>query len=60
MLCTNHAYDIVSFDFKAAVDKALHRHVIEVLAQKGVKGTILNWYASFLKGCTEQIEVGNS
>ena len=51
MLCTNHA--IVSFDCKAEFDKAPHRHVIEALAQKGIKGMILSWYASFLTGHTE-------
>ena len=47
-----YAYDIVSFHFKAAFDKALHNLVIEALANKGVSGNALSWYASFLTGKT--------
>ena len=60
ILSANHAYDIVTFDFKAAFDKAPHRHVIQALAQNGIKGSILSWYASFLTGRTEQVKVGDS
>ena len=60
ILCANHAYDIVSFDFKAAFDKASHRRINEALAQNGIKGTILSWYASFFTGRTEQVKVGDS
>ena len=33
-----HAYDIFSFDFKAAFDNAPHSFVIQALADKGIKG----------------------
>ena len=56
---TRHAYDIVSFDFKATFDKAPHNLVIEALADKGVSGNALSWYASFLTGRTQQVKVGD-
>ena len=55
-----HAYDVISFDFKAAFDKAPHRFVIEALAGKGVRGLALCWYASFLSDRTQQVKVNDS
>ena len=54
-----HAYDIVSFNFKAAFDKALYNLVIEAFADKGVSGNALSWYASFLTGRTQKVWFGD-
>ena len=59
IMMVRHAYDIVSFDFKAAFDKAPHNLVIEALADKSVSGNALSWYANFLTGKTQQIKVGD-
>jgi hypothetical protein len=53
-----HAYDSFSFDFKAAFDKAPHRFVVQALADKGIRGKALSWFASFLTGRTQQVKVG--
>jgi hypothetical protein len=58
VLQLRHAFDIVSFDFKAAFDKAPHSFVVEALAEVGVRGLPLRWYANFLTGRTEQVKVG--
>ena len=55
-----HAYDVISFNFKAAFDKAPHRFVIEALAGKVVRGLALCWYASFLSDRTQQVKVNDS
>jgi hypothetical protein len=54
-----HAYDVISFNFKAAFDKAPHSFVIEALAEKGVYCTALSWFASLLTGRTQQVMVGD-
>ena len=54
-----HAYDIISFDFKSAFDKVPHRVVIEALAVSVVYRTALSWYGSFLSGRLQQVKVGN-
>ena len=39
IMLAGHAYDLLSFDFKAAFDKVPHRFVIDALAGKGITGT---------------------
>jgi hypothetical protein len=59
-ILSRHAYDIISFDFKAAFDKVTHLNVIEALAEKGVRKSALSWYATFLTGRTQQVKVGEA
>ena len=58
-MLAGHAYDLHSFDFKAAFDKLPHRSVIIALSGLGVGGTALNWFSSFLSGRTQQVKVNN-
>jgi hypothetical protein len=53
-----HPFDIISFDFTAAFDKAPHHKVIAALANHGVCGAALNWFTSFLSGRSMQVRVG--
>ena len=57
VILTGHAYDLFSFDFKAAFDKVPHRYVIEALAGTGITGTALNWFNSFLSGRSQSVKV---
>jgi hypothetical protein len=59
VMLAGHAYDLLSFDFKAAFDKLPHRSVITALSGLGVGGTALNWFSSFLSGRTQQVKVNN-
>ena len=54
---SRHAYDI--FSFKAAFDKVPHSFDIQALADKGIKGKALSWFARFLMGRTQQVKVGD-
>ena len=60
VLSHDHAYDVISVDFKKAFDKAPHHRVIASLSHIGVCGKALNWFLSFLSGRTQQVRVGNS
>jgi hypothetical protein len=53
-----HPYDILSFDFAKAFDKAPHKLVISSLAQHGIDGKVQDWLVSFLTGCTFCVRVG--
>ena len=53
-----HAVDLISFDFKSAFDKALHRFVLEALADVAVTGMPLCWFANYLANRTQQVRVG--
>jgi Reverse transcriptase (RNA-dependent DNA polymerase) len=55
-----HCYDKISFDFQAAFDKAPHSCVLNALVEKGIRGKALDWYASFLRGRTQQVKVGDA
>ena len=46
-VAAGHAYDVISFDFKAAFDKATYKFVLNALFDKGVSGTPLRWFFSF-------------
>ena len=59
ILSTNHAYDVISVDFKKAFDKDLNHHVLEALARVGVSNRALQWFRSFLSGRTQQVRVGD-
>jgi ribonuclease P/MRP protein subunit RPP40 len=54
----HHPYDILSFDFAKAFDKAPHKLVISSLAQHGIEGKALDWLVSFLTGRTFRVRVG--
>ena len=60
VMLAGHAYDLLSFDFKAAFDKVPHRCVVEALAGIGVAGTALRWFDSFLSGRTQLVKVNDS
>jgi hypothetical protein len=59
-LANRHPFDIVTFDFCKAIDKASHRSVIEAAADLGVHGKALQFISSFLSSRTQQIKVGGS
>ena len=50
ILSKNHAYDVISVDFKKVFDKAPYHHVLEALAIVGVSNRALQWFGSFLSG----------
>ena len=54
-----HSYDVISFDFQKAFDKAPHQYIINAISQLGICGKVLLWSASFLAECTQQIRVGS-
>jgi hypothetical protein len=54
-----HPYDILSFDFEKAFDKAPHRRVIDAVAALGIGGSALCWLHSFLSRRTFCVRVGN-
>jgi hypothetical protein len=60
IISSGHPFDVVSFDFKKAFDKAPHKSVIEALAGIGVCGKALAWFASFLEGRLQQVRVGST
>ena len=60
VMLAGHAYDLLSFDFKAAFDKVPHRYVVEALAGTGIAGTALNWFNSFLSGRSQLVKVNKS
>jgi hypothetical protein len=59
-LAKRHPFDIVTFDFCKAFDKASHRSVIEAAADLGVHGKALQFISSFLSSRTQQVKVGSS
>ena len=59
ILSKNHAYDVISVDFKKAFDKAPHHHVWEALARVGVSNRASQWFVSFLSGQTQKMRVGD-
>jgi hypothetical protein len=54
-----HSYDVISFDFKKAFEKAPHSMVVQELKFVGVCGTALSWFFSYLTGRTHQVRVEN-
>ena len=50
--------DIILLDFSKAFDRVLHHHLITKLEYYGIRNNILNWIASFLSGCTQQVVCG--
>ena len=46
LVAGGHCYDIISFDFLKAFDKAPHSHVIKELAALSIGGKTLGWFAS--------------
>ena len=59
-ISAGHPYDLLTFDFKKAFDRASHFAVISSLAKLGITGRTLNWFASFLSGRTQVVRVGAS
>ena len=43
-----HPYDIITIDLQKAFDKIPHSSIIEALSCRGITGSALAWYASFL------------
>ena len=58
ILSKKHSFDIISFDFLKAFEKAPHHHVVAAIAELGIKGRSLDWFTSFLAGRTFQVRVG--
>jgi hypothetical protein len=59
-LAKRHPFDIVTFDFCKAFDKASHRSVIEAAVDLGLHGKALLFISSFLSSRTQQVKVGSS
>ncbi len=57
-LNAKHPYDVITFDFRKAFDKAPHQHVISAAMNVGIGGKALSWISSFLTGRTQRIRVG--
>ena len=47
LVAGGHCYDIISFDFLKAFDKAPHSHVIRKLAALGIDEKTFGWFANF-------------
>ena len=60
IISDGHPYDIISFDFAKAFDKAPHDKVVNAIAALGIKGRALEWLSSFLAGRTFSVRVGDS
>ena len=58
-VAAGHAYNVISFDLKAAFDKAPHKFVLEALSDMGVSGTLLRWFYSFLSSRSQRVKVGD-
>ena len=56
---SRHPYDILSFDFAKAFDKAPHHYVIEAATSFGICGKALEWLSSFLTCRTFRMRVGD-
>ena len=56
-MISGHPYDIASFDFKKAFDKAPHFRIIEAASEMGVESRILAWLSSFLTGRTQRVRI---
>ena len=59
IISRNHAYDIISVDFKKVFDKAPHRYVLRALSDMRKCELAYDWFASFLSKRTQQFRVGN-
>ena len=59
ILSKNHAYDVISVDFKKAFDKAPYHHVLEALARVCISNRALQWFGSFRSGRTQQVSIGD-
>ena len=57
---SRHPYDILSFDFAKAFDKAPHRYVIEASTFFGICCKALEWLSSFLTYRTFRVRVGDA
>ena len=57
---SRHPYDILSFDFAKAFDKAPHYYVIETATFFGICSKALEWLACFLTCRTFRVRVGNA
>ena len=60
LVAGGHCYDIISFNFLKAFDKAPHSHVIRELAALDIGGKTFDWFVNFLSNCTQQVKVANS
>ena len=56
---SKHLYDVISFDFQKAFDKAPHHYIINAISLLGICFKALLWSASFLAERTQQIRVGS-
>ena len=55
-----HPFNIVSFDFKKALDKTPHEYVIQAASNIGINVKALDWLTSFLHGRTQKVRIGDS
>ena len=56
---SKHLYDVISFDFQKAFDKAPHQYIINAISHLGICGEALVWSALFLAERSQQIRVGS-
>ena len=57
---SRHPYEILSFDFAKAFDKASHRYVIEAATSFGICGKALEWLSSLSTCRTFRVRVGDA
>ena len=59
-VAAGHPYDIVSFDFRKAFDKAPHHRIIESAFRMGICGQALSWLSDFLSSRSQRVRIGSS
>ena len=50
--------DVLTFDFAKAFDKEPHSRLLRELASRGINGTALRWFKSFLSGRSQLVKIG--
>ena len=60
IMLAHHPYDILSFDFAKAFDKAPHSSILTAVANIGVGGQALDWLDSYLTNRTFRVRVGSN
>jgi hypothetical protein len=59
MLAEGSMIDIIFLDFLKAFDMVAHRRLLLKLETYGIKGTLLNWFRSFLENRRQRVILGD-
>lgn len=55
-----HSVDVIYFDLSKAFDKVCHLKLLHKLNHIGIRGTLLNWFRSYLENRSMHVKVENS